>query len=118
MVLRLPIDESSGSDTENRESQSHIALVQPHQPLGFRKRQRTQQDAIHDAENGAVRADAQSQRQYCPKGKTRTLTQLAEGEFEIVHCSWSVVGCQWSVVRCRLLDSTLGIPHLNHGSGK
>src|SRR5207244_3413223 len=35
--------------------------------------------------------DAQSQRQYCHKGKTRTLTQLAEGEFEIIHRSLSVV---------------------------
>src|SRR5438034_4072934 len=94
---RLPIDESSGGDTENRESQSHIALVQPHQPLGFRKRQRTQQDAIHDAENGAVRADAERERENGHGSEAGVLQQLAEGEAKIVHGSWSVVSRPLSV---------------------
>ena len=85
MVLRLPIEESSRCDTESRETQFDIALVQSHQPPSFLKRERSEQDAVHNTKNGRVRPNPQSQRQHSHDGEAGVLQQLADGEFQVVH---------------------------------
>src|SRR5213079_2843772 len=64
-------------------------------------RQRPEQDRVDNREDGGVRPDAEREREHGHGGEAGVLEQLAEGEFQIVHCSLSVVGCQWSVVPCR-----------------
>src|SRR5262245_55478456 len=45
------------------------------QPLGIAVRQWAQQEAVDDAEDGRVRADAERERKYGDQGKARVLEQ-------------------------------------------
>ena len=57
------------------------------EPVAGRERQRPEDNAINDAKDGGVGADAEREREDSHGGEARVLQQLAEGEFEIVHNS-------------------------------
>ena len=48
-------------------------------------RQRTQDDGIHDAENGGVRADAESQREGRDGGEAGIFAEHTKGESQVVE---------------------------------
>src|SRR5439155_14901715 len=79
-------------------------------PLRLRERQRTQNHGIDEAENRGRGSDAERERDHGHGGEAGVLQQLAEGEFQIVHGSWSVV-------RCQLPDSALHTPNSAFESG-
>ena len=54
-------------------------VIDPHEPLRVLVRQGLEQHAVHDAEDGAVGADAQRQRQHGDGGERGALDQAAEG---------------------------------------
>jgi hypothetical protein len=62
-------------------------LIPDHdQLLGLGKGQRPQQDGIDDTENSRVRTDAQGELKHGHGGEAGLFQELAEGEFEVVHC--------------------------------
>ena len=71
--------------------------VNARKPVGIGKWQRPEKDHVHETEHHGIRPDAQRERQCRDRGKAGVLQQLAEGEFEVVHGSWSVVRCSCSV---------------------
>ena len=52
----------------------------------------TKQYGVDNAENCRRGPDAEREREHGHGGEAGVLQQLAEGEFEVVHGSWSVVG--------------------------
>src|SRR5205823_6491269 len=65
-----------------------------HDPLWFSYGQRPEQHDVDETEDRCVGSDAQREREHGHGGEARILDQLADGEFEIVHGSWSVVSRQ------------------------
>ena len=55
------------------------------QPLGGRERQRPEQNAIDDAEDGCVCPNAEREREHDHGGEAGILQQLAEGVAKVVH---------------------------------
>jgi len=76
----------------------YIHFTQRDQSIAVATGDWVQQDLVGDAEHGRRPADAQSEDQDGHQGGTGVLQQLAQGEFEIVHGSWSVVSGPLSVV--------------------
>ena len=60
------------------------AIEQKHQPIGFRVRQRTQQDRSDDGEDRGVRADADRQREDGCQRERAILPEQPEGETQIL----------------------------------
>ena len=53
--------------------------------LGIRKRQAFNQNAMYDAEDRGVGADAECERQDSNEREARRFAELAKSKFEIVH---------------------------------
>ena len=68
-VLLLPLEEIRGRS--GRQGELRLGTEDAHQLLGMRVRQRTQQDRVDHAENGAVRADGQAKRKNGDRTKRR-----------------------------------------------
>src|SRR5437868_1573807 len=66
--------------------QSYAGLVKEdsYQAIGIAVGQRTQQDAIHDAENGGIRPHSQSERQHRHDGECAPLDQHAPAVSQIL----------------------------------
>ena len=62
-------------------------LVMNSEPLRMRIRQRLEQHAVDDAEDGGVGADAERERQDRDRGVARALGQGAEGVAHVLHHS-------------------------------
>ena len=60
-------------------------FVQVNEPIRLRIGQRPEQDVVDDAEDGAVRADAEREGEHGDDGEARRFAELAESEAEIVH---------------------------------
>ena len=54
-------------------------------------RQRPKHERVDDREHRRIRPDAQREREHGHGGEPGVLQHLAEGEFEVVHSSWSGV---------------------------
>ena len=61
-----------------------IQHLQVMQAIGVAVRQRLEQHAVHDAENGAIGADAERERQQRRRGKRRRAAQHAEGVADVL----------------------------------
>ena len=68
-----------------------IRVVDIGQPVGAGPRIGFQEDGVDDAENGAVCAYAERQRQDRDHGKPGGLGELAEGEADVVHVQFSFI---------------------------
>ena len=62
-----------------------IGVEDRDQPIGFRKRQRTEQDGIDDREDGEVRAETDRDRGERGQREGRSFAELAKGVAKIVH---------------------------------
>src|SRR5438045_4079743 len=71
-------------------------LVDAHELLWMSDLQRLDQDAVDDGKNRCVGTDTESQHQHRDYSEARTLSQLAEGEAEVIHGLLSVVTGRWS----------------------
>ena len=60
-------------------------LVDRHQPVGVGIRERPQQDAVHHAENGRIRADTQRQRQHRDGGEAGVFPQCPESVAQVLR---------------------------------
>ena len=62
-------------------------LVDAHELLRMADLQRLDQDAVDDGKNRGVGTNTESQHQHRDHSEARTLSELAEGVFQIVHGS-------------------------------
>ena len=81
-----------GRDRGLARFEARIVCPDDGEPVRFRKRQRAKQRGVDQAEDGGASPDAEREREHRHGGEAGVLQQLAEGEFEVVHGSWSVVG--------------------------
>ena len=70
---------------------------QSHKRVRILDGKRLEQEFVQDAKDRRIRPDAQREREHSHGGEAGVLQQLAKGEFEIVHGSWSVVSGPLSV---------------------
>jgi hypothetical protein len=66
--------------------------VNAHQAVGMRIGKRLQQDALNDAENGAVRADAEGQSQHDNDGESGSAGQGSHGVSQVVPDGLDIIG--------------------------
>jgi len=75
-------------------------------------RQQLEHYRIDKCEDGRVRPDAEGEREHSHGGETGILQLLANGEFEVVHGSWSVeslgAAASWIAVAERKRNSPDG----------
>ena len=69
-----------------------IGVEDRDQPIGLRKRKRTEQNGIDDRENREVRAETDRDRGQRGQREGRSFAKLAKGVAEIVHQNFSVWG--------------------------
>ena len=74
-IRRYPVKSMAG---ESLASEARIQRVQHHQPLGVVVRVRFQQDAVDDAEDGGVDADAEAQTQDRDCGEGLAVPEAAQ----------------------------------------
>ena len=69
----------------------HLGAVLPRhdEPIGAGVRQRLQQDAVDDAEDGRVAADPERQRDDRDQRKSRSARERANGGADVLHRCWS-----------------------------
>ena len=78
VVARVPFFESSGCHELCRLAKRTVALVHRDKTIGARERQRLQQHGVDRREDGAVRADGESERQDDRRRQTRTASERTE----------------------------------------
>src|SRR5437773_1853195 len=97
LALGFPIKEVRGSRNVLVVALFWIALPDCNKSRRLFERQRSKKHGIHNTKNRRVRPDAEREREHGHGGEAGVFQQLAKGEFEIVHGSWSVVSGPLSV---------------------
>ena len=62
-----------------------LRLCHDHESVGLRIRERSQQDRVDHAEDGGVRADAESEGENGDEGEARRFAQLAKREAKVIY---------------------------------
>src|SRR5258708_23845116 len=88
MMLRPPLFEIQIRTARLRYSLLRVRLKGGKQLFGIRIRQRLQEHCINDAENGRVRANAESKREYGDRGEAGILPQHAEAVAHVLQKSF------------------------------
>ena len=70
---------------------SRIGVEDRDQPIGLRKRKRTEQNGIYHRENREVRSQADRNRRQRRNRERRSAAQLTKGEAKIVHATHSTL---------------------------
>src|SRR5262249_21603623 len=79
-----PVVEVHGRrESRRRRAVRGLDLPDANQLVGVRKRERLEEHAIHDAENRAVRADAERERQNGDRGERRIFRQRPQRETDV-----------------------------------
>ena len=89
---------------------SLVTGVDPHDPIGVVEREAPEEDGVDECEHGAVRADAQRQRDDGREGEPAVLDEPPGSETEILKQALHVSSPSWSLARwptgAKVLDQT------------
>ncbi len=83
MVVTVPVEEVRIRDRAGGEIR--LALVDADEPIGMGIGQRIEEDAVHDREQGGIRADAEGERQDGHQRETRGPDEGANGVAQILE---------------------------------
>jgi hypothetical protein len=83
-VLLAPVNEIGGRRSIERETEMGRLFPHHHQRVGIFVGQGTQQHGVNHAEDRAVRANSEGEREHCDEGKARVPHQHAKAVAQVL----------------------------------